>query len=132
MFDPRDLYRSPNALAKHYGRFRVAVRLLLTGHSHQAWPDCAFDGQIEAAEDAARFVDDKWEHAFERADRVRRGFASLLADPDGQYALGANTHDLVVRLLSALPLRARPRIVTTDAEFHTLRRQLDRLGKEGV
>ena len=43
-----------------------------------------------------------------------------------------NTHELVVRLLSALPLRARPRLVTTDGEFHTIRRQLDRLAEEGL
>jgi kynureninase len=127
-----ELYATPNALAPDYAQFRVAERLLLTGHSHQAWPDCAVEGQIEAFEDAARLVDDKWERAFEKAERVRRGFAALLEDADGDYALGASTHDLVVRLLSALPLRSRPRIVTTDAEFHTLRRQLDRIAEEGV
>ena len=31
-------------LAVHYSRFRVAERLLLTGHSHQAWPDGGFEG----------------------------------------------------------------------------------------
>ena len=55
------LYATPNALAPAYARFRVAERLLLTGHSHQAWPDCALEGQIQAFEDAARFVDDKWD-----------------------------------------------------------------------
>ena len=59
-----------------------------------------------------------------------RGFARLLDDGAGDYALGASTHELVVRFLSALPFRARPRIVTTDGEFHTLRRQLDRLAEE--
>ena len=43
-FAPEDLFREPNALAPHYSRFRVAERLLLTGHSHQAWPDCGFAG----------------------------------------------------------------------------------------
>ena len=52
------LRASPNALARHYGRFRVAERLLLTGHSHQAWPDCGFDAQAEAWLDAARYVDE--------------------------------------------------------------------------
>lgn len=132
MIQPETLYRSPNALAPHYGRFRVAERLLLTGHSHQAWPDCGFEAQGEAWLDAARYVDEKWERAFARAEQVRRGFARLLDDPEGHYALGASTHDLIVRFLSALPLRARPRIVTTDGEFHTLRRQLDRLREEGI
>jgi kynureninase len=130
--DPAFLYASPNALSPHYSRFRVSERLLLTGHSHQAWPDCGFDGQVAAWEDAARYVDDKWEHAFDRAERVRQGFARLMGDAGGGIALGANTHELVVRLLSALPLRPRPRLVTTDGEFHSVRRQLDRLEEEGL
>jgi selenocysteine lyase/cysteine desulfurase len=63
---------------------------------------------------------------------VRQGFARLLDDPAAEIALGANTHELVVRWLSALPLRARPRILTTDGEFHSARRQLDRLAEEGL
>lgn len=128
---PTALYDSPNALAPHYGRFRVAERLLLTGHSHQAWPDCARDGQLRAFDDAAELADRKWERAFACAERVRQGWRALLDDPRGDIALGASTHELVVRLLSALPLRRRPRLVTTDGEFHTLRRQLDRLQEEG-
>lgn len=137
MIEPRDLYASPNALAPHYTRFGVADRLLLTGHSHQAWPDRGFLGQEQAWLDAARYVDDKWEHAFARADRVRQGYARLLEPDEGDagaatLALGANTHDLVVRFLSALPLRERPRLVTTTGEFHTIRRQLDRLAEERI
>ena len=130
--DPASLYRTPNALAPHYSRFRVAERLLLTGHSHQAWPDRALAGQLRAWEDAAEQVDEKWERAFERAERVRAGFARLLGDATGPIALGASTHELLVRFLSALPLRERPRIVTTDSEFHSARRQLDRLAEEGI
>jgi kynureninase len=130
--DPASLYRSPNAIAGHYSQFRVSERLLLTGHSHQAWPDRGFEGQQAAWLDAARYVDDKWDQAFLRAERVREGFAALMGDREGDLALGANTHELVVRLLSALPLAARPRLVTTDGEFHSIRRQLDRLEEAGL
>jgi kynureninase len=132
MFKPEDLYQTPNQLARYYKRFRVTERLLLTGHSHQAWPDRGFEGQQRAWLDAAELVDDKWERAFAVADEVRRGYASLLGDDSGYIALASNTHDLVIRFLSALPLRERPRIVTTDGEYHTLRRQLDRLGEERI
>jgi kynureninase len=130
--DPASLHGSPNALAPHYSRFAVAERLLLTGHSHQAWPDRGFDAQAAAWLDAARYVDDKWDRAFAQADRVREGFAELIGDRGGGIALGSNTHELIVRLLSALPLWSRPRLVTTDGEFHTIRRQLDRLAEEGL
>ena len=146
-------------LASHYSRFRVANRLLLTGHSHQAWPDVAFDAQQKAWLDAAALVDEKWERAATVANEVRSGWRRLLNDPSGDIALGANTHELVVRLLSAVlpmfgtahvlhpngptsptspnptsPTRpTRPtRLVTTDGEFHTIRRLLDRLAEEGV
>jgi kynureninase len=135
-FTPESLYGHPNALAPEYSRFRVGERLLLTGHSHQAWPDRGFAGHQRAWEAAAEFVDEKWDEAFERADRVRRGWAGLLGDsgdPDrGDYALGSNTHELVVRFLSALPLRTKPRLVTTNGEFHSIRRQLARLAEEGI
>jgi kynureninase len=121
-----------NPLAAHYSRFGVAERLLLSGHSHQAWPDVALEGHVEAFEDAARHVDEKWGRAFAKADEVRAGFRALLGDPDGEIALGINTHELVIRLLSALDLGARPRIVSTDGEFHTLRRQLARLSEAGL
>ena len=122
----------PAAFARHYKRFRVAERVLLTGHSHQAWPDVAFEAQQQAWLDAAGMVDDKWGRAFEVADEVRAGYRRLLDDRDGDIALGQNTHELVTRFLSALPFGRRPRLVTTDGEFHSIRRQLDRLEEEGI
>src|SRR5437868_12805830 len=104
----------PNPLAKHYSRFRVAERLLLTGHSHQAWPDIGFEGQVAAWNDAAELVDDKWERAFAKADRVRQGYAALLSAAPDEIALGASTFELMTRFLSALPLAERPRLVSTD------------------
>jgi kynureninase len=121
-----------NPLAGHYSRFRVSERLLLTGHSHQAWPDVGFDAQQRAWLDAAEFVDEKWERAAEQASRVRAGFARLIGDSPANIALGQNTHELVVRWLSALPFRKRTRLVTTDGEFHTIRRQLDRFVEESI
>jgi kynureninase len=121
-----------DGLAAHYSAFRVTERLLLTGHSHQAWPDVGREGQLEAWQDAADHVDLKWERAFAKAERLREGVRRLLDDPGAPVALGANTHELVLRVLSALPLRERPKLVTTDGEFHTVRRQLGRLAEEGL
>jgi kynureninase len=130
--DLETLYVAPNALAPHYSSFRVAERLLLTGHSHQAWPDRAQAGLLRAWQDAAEHVDRKWALAEERADSVRRGFARLLHGSADTICLGASTHDLLVRWLSALPLQQRPCIVTTTSEFHSARRQLQRLQEAGV
>jgi len=121
-----------NPLARHYSRFRVAERVLLTGHSHQAWPDAGFEAQQRAWLDAAELLDDKWPAAEARAADVRRGFARLLGDDASNVALGQNTHELVTQWLSALPLADRPRLVTTDGEFHSLRRQVNRLEETGL
>jgi kynureninase len=117
-------------LAPHYSAFRVAERLLLTGHSHQAWPDVAREGVVEAWDDAALRVDEKWGRAFEKAERVRDGFRFWLDEPGAEIALDQNTFGLVLRFLSALDLRRRPRLVTTSGEFHTLRRLMSRLAEE--
>ena len=129
---PDELYGDPNGIARYYRHFDVEGRVLLSGHSHQAWPDVALRGQQQAFMDAARHVDDKWQHAFAKADDVRRGYASLLGCEPDEIALAESTHSLVVRLISALPIGERPRIVTTSGEFHTLRRQLARLEEDGL
>ena len=38
----------------------------------------AREGVVEAWEDAARHVDEKWDRAFAKAERVREGFRRLL------------------------------------------------------
>ncbi|MGJ7439552.1 kynureninase/PvdN C-terminal domain-containing protein [Aquipuribacter sp. MA13-6] len=128
-----DAPHDPRALAEHYRAARVHERLLLTGHSHQAWPDVARDGQLEAFDDATALVDEKWERAFAKATRVQDGWLRWLGDDgSGVVTLGDSTHTLLVRLMSALDWAARPRVVTTDGEFHSARRQLARLAETGV
>jgi len=122
----------PEALRPDYASFLAGDRILLTGHSHQAWPDAARRGLLEAFEDAATHVDDKWGRAMARADRVRRGVVERIGGRPEDIALGQSTHELVTRLLSALDLRGRPHLVTTSGEFHSLDRQLRRLAEEGV
>lgn len=126
-----EVRKTPNALAGHYAAFRVEERILLTGHSHQAWPDVGFAAEQQACRDAALDEDRKQERALEKVERLRRGFAALLEDPDGDVTLAPNTRTVVARFLSALRLQDRPKLVTTDAEFPTVRSQLDRMAEEG-
>lgn len=120
MIDPREL-------RPHYSAFLKAGRVLLTGHSHQAWPDVARDAQVEAFDDAARLADHKWAAAFAAADAVRAYVGRSLDCAPQQIALAASTHELVTRMLSACGLEQRPHLVTTTAEFHSITRQLRRL-----
>jgi selenocysteine lyase/cysteine desulfurase len=129
---PSPAMLDPSALRSHYQSFLTPGRILLTGHSHQAWPDAARAGMQQAFEDAARFCDDKWPAAFAAADAVRLAIASRIGASPSEIALDQNTHDLIVRFLSALDLRERPHLVTTTGEFHSLNRQLRRLDEEGL
>jgi selenocysteine lyase/cysteine desulfurase len=64
---------------------------------------------------------------------LRARVARQLALPDPSTLVFApNTHEFVVRILSALPAHRPPRVRTTDGEFHSLSRQLARLEEEGL
>lgn len=126
-FDP--LARS---LQPYYSRFDVAGRLLFTGHSHQAWPDAAFDGVKNYMEMVAKQVDKKWDFGFEKTEKMRDYLRNFYDDPTGKYCREQNTHVLLVSWLSALDLRNKPKIITTTGEFHSMYRQLRRLEEEGL
>ncbi|QBF83617.1 aminotransferase class V-fold PLP-dependent enzyme [Shewanella maritima] len=121
-------------LQAHYSDFNVSERILLSGHSHQAWPDVARQGVLQCYDDAAKHVDEKWGAALAKADEVRDFYRTLMGEANGQIALGSSTHELILRFMSDLDYfkqakaSSRPlKIVTTDSEFHSLRRQLQRL-----
>jgi kynureninase len=123
-----------DALRSCYRAFLRPDRLLLTGHSHQAWPDAAREAQARYFDDSAAWVDDKWGQAvFPKIDRVSRKILHRMGLPDTDaVAFGRSTHELVFRLMSCLRWAERPKIVTTRSEFHSLYRQLLRLTEEGV
>ncbi len=121
---------SPLELRGHYSEFLKPGRVLLTGHSHQAWPDLARGGMLECFDDAAKLADDKWPAAFAAGDAVRQYVGRCLGTGSAQIALAPNTHELVLRFLSALDLKARPLLVTTTGEFQTITRQLRRLAED--
>jgi kynureninase len=124
----------PLDLTAEFSRFRNADpdRLHFAAHSHAYWPDVTRDAQMQLWDDAARLVDEKWTHVLgEVWPAVARGVADHLRLPDPATLVSAvNTHEFVNRLISALPLDRRPKIVTTDSEFHSFRRQTERLAED--
>ena len=113
----------PSILKENYRSFLSDERILLTGHSHQAWPDCARDALNEGFDHAAQHVDDKWSFAFQKADRVRRAIGTYFDVDSQRVALGQNTHELFCRYLSCLPENRR-HVVVSEGEFHSVSRQL--------
>ncbi len=121
----------PEILREKYTKFLREDRVLLTGHSHQAWPDCAAEALAEAFHDAADLVDDKWGRAFAKASAVRIAIQNYCGAETERIVLGQNTHELFFRLLSSLPSN-RAHIVATSGEFHSVRRQLIALEARGL
>ncbi len=113
-----------------------APTLHVAAHSHHLWPDASREGQMTAWADAARLADTKWDHIFSHVyPAAQAHVAEELKLPKADtIAFAPNTHDLIVRLVSALPGRSSGyplRIVTTDCEFHSARRQFQRWAEDG-
>ncbi|HXT01458.1 MAG TPA: aminotransferase class V-fold PLP-dependent enzyme [Elusimicrobiota bacterium] len=118
----------------HYSRFLKGLgeRLHFCAHSHHPWPDCTREAQIKAWDDAAERADEKWEIVIgEQVPHAQKAIAAVLRLPDEKnIAFAPNTHEFACRILSCLP--EKPKVLTTDSEFHSFSRQMARLQEEGA
>jgi kynureninase len=118
----------------HFQKFISAdpKRIHFAAHSHHFWPDVSFDAHVRAWTDAATLADDKWDRVFGKLwPRAQRHVARILKLPDAStIAFAPNTHELVMRVLSSLPVDRPMRVLTTDGEFHSFSRQLARFEEE--
>jgi selenocysteine lyase/cysteine desulfurase len=103
-------------------------RLHFAAHSHHLWPDASFDGQVEAWDDAARFADRKWDKVMDAVwPEAQRHVARELGTGQPEaIAFASNTHELLVRLFAAASSTWPIRVLTSDGEFHSARRQFAR------
>jgi len=111
------------------------TRLHFAAHSHHLWPDASFAGQVECWDDAARLADAKWDRVMgEVWPQAQRHVAAELGSGDpSAIVFAANTHDFLIRLAAAVP-RADPRrlrVLMSDGEFHSARRQFARWAEDG-
>jgi len=110
-------------------------RLHFAAHSHHLWPDASFDGQLQAWNDAAQLADRKWDKVMgevwpEAQAHVARELGS--GNP-ASIVFSSNTHDFLVRLVTAAPrANTRLRVLTSDGEFHSARRQFARWEEAGA
>jgi selenocysteine lyase/cysteine desulfurase len=109
-------------------------RLHFAAHSHHLWPDASYDGQLAAWDDAARLADRKWDRVMgEVYPEAQREVAEELGTgiPDA-IVFAPNTHDLLVRLVAAVADAWPIRVLTSDGEFHSARRQFARWEEAGT
>ena len=110
-------------------------RLHFAAHSHHLWPDASFKGQVECWNDAARLADNKWDRIMgEVWPEAQANVAAELGSGDpSAIVFASNTHDFLIRLAAACPRRegAALRVLMSDGEFHSARRQMARWQEAG-
>jgi selenocysteine lyase/cysteine desulfurase len=109
-------------------------RLHFAAHSHHLWPDASFDGQVQAWNDAAALADLKWDKVMGEVwpEAQRRVSSEIGTNDPRAIVFSSNTHDFLVRLVTAAPRKGgQLRVLTSDGEFHSARRQLARWAEAG-
>ena len=109
-------------------------RLHVAAHSHHLWPDASFEGQVECWEDAARLADRKWDRIMGEVWPEAQGHVAdeLGTGMPDAIVFAPNTHDLLVRLFAAVSSSWPIRVLTSDGEFHSARRQFARWEEAGA
>jgi selenocysteine lyase/cysteine desulfurase len=109
-------------------------RLHMAAHSHHLWPDASFDGQVECWNDAARLADRKWDRIMGEVwpEAQRAVAAELGTGMPAAIVFAPNTHELLVRLFAAGSEKWPIRVLTSDGEFHSARRQFARWEEAGA
>ena len=110
-------------------------RLHFAAHSHHLWPDASFEGQAQCWEDAARLADAKWDRVMGDVwPKAQAHVAAELGSGDPlAIVFASNTHDFLLRLAASCPRRSDGplRVLMSDGEFHSARRQMARWVESG-
>jgi selenocysteine lyase/cysteine desulfurase len=98
-------------------------------HSHHFWPDVTREAQLNYWDDCSILSDKKWDKIFgEVIPKAQTHIANILnlKNPN-QIVFAPNTHELLSRILSLFLGKKELHILTTSSEFHSWRRQIQRL-----
>lgn len=109
-------------------------RLHFAAHSHHPWPDVTLDAHTQYWHDTAQLLDHKWDKKIPALEAQVKGHLARRLNLPGSDTLvfGQNTHEFLLRILSCFDPRQKIKVLTTDSEFHSLRRQLGRLEEAGM
>jgi selenocysteine lyase/cysteine desulfurase len=122
--DPKRFYS--RFLEGHPGTLHFAA------HSHHFWPDVTREAHLAYWDDCAQLSDEKWGRIFGTVIPAAQSHVARLLnlrDPR-QIVFAPNTHELAARILSLFYGRRSLRVLTTGSEFHSWRRQLNRLAED--
>jgi selenocysteine lyase/cysteine desulfurase len=120
-------------LKPYYSRFLAGHKgsLHFAAHSHHFWPDVTREAHLQYWDDCALLSDEKWTKIFsEVIPKTQKHVANILnlSQPE-QITFAPNTHELLTRILSLFLGKSELSILTTSSEFHSWRRQLQRINE---
>ena len=109
-------------------------RLHFAAHSHHLWPDASYEGQVEAWNDAAKLADHKWDKVMDDVWPAAQAevAAELGSGQPDAVVFAPNTHQLLVSLFAAISATWPIRVLASDGEFHSARRQFARWEEAGA
>lgn len=125
------------SIRNQYSRFLDNYsNVLFANHSHQAWPNVAKFGHLKAFDMAADNHGSKWRAVEQTRKEMRQWISTWIGNDefggvDG-ITWGQNTFELVAAFLSSLNLKKGDVVITSDREFHSLRRLLQAYEERGV
>lgn len=118
---------------KYYSKFLAANVGIqhYASHSHHYWPDVTREATLLYWDDSAKFIDDKWNHIFStKLPETQKLIAEVLKlSHSEQIVFAPNTHEFVTRLLSSFDPAKKIKILSTDSEFYSFDRQVNRLSE---
>jgi selenocysteine lyase/cysteine desulfurase len=122
-----------NYYSKFIQNAKLRNVLHFTAASHHYWPDFSREVGLDYWDLASQFVDQKWEVFF---NKIYLEYKTLVAkilnlENKEQIAFSSNTHELIVRLLSCFK-KEKIKVVTTNSEFYSWSRQIEKLEKHGL
>jgi selenocysteine lyase/cysteine desulfurase len=88
---------------------------------------------LEYWDDTAAMVDEKWSHIFQvKVPQTQQLIADALnVSKKERIVFAPNTHELLYRIYSSFDKKTPIKILTTDSEFYSFQRQLERWQQSG-
>jgi selenocysteine lyase/cysteine desulfurase len=121
---------------KYYSKFLAANSGIqhYASHSHHYWPDVTREATLNYWDDSAKYVDDKWDYIFTtKLPETQKLIAEVLnlSNPE-QIVFAPNTHEFITRLLSCFDPKQSLKVLSTDSEFYSFDRQVNRLSEASL
>lgn len=106
-------------------------KLHFSAHSHHLWPDCVQKAQNQYVLDAFQEADQKWSGALTQLESELKAHIAKILNTNSpeQICFAPNVHTLLFRLMSCFDTRKSLRILSTNSEFYSFKRQADRLAE---